>query len=329
MPYFSSSRMSDTFDLLTTKTSQQYTDCLKKVYEGLSSNARKQIADGLSIGSTMDKTDKPARRNERLRRLLAALLTEANFGRFGLAMMQLSREHSKARDHWEIERIMTRTYYSLQMETGRNNVSRNVFETWAGGREMYANSCGGFASMLKEILPKNHDENKWVAVCNGRNLTPDQAIGHLDAISNPNWSYCYVSLGCHAWVFERASATTARNVQVWSNMNVEDSGFNYAYSLDHGWGLKVHTIAEYKQAMINLIRETDERRATRTIIADPLCLWGVDPFARAQSAGRVVLRLDTLPANEVIVDLKASINWQVARQLHDYQQNGLNLADVR
>ncbi|MBL9007806.1 MAG: hypothetical protein JNJ46_26345 [Myxococcales bacterium] len=326
-------RVSNTFDELTAMTSQQYSDCVKGVYEGLSSGAKSALSNQLSIGSAMPKNDKGARRRERVRRLLAALVTEDRFGTFGCAMMKLAAEHKKVRDHWELERVMTHTYVGMGAELNPsrfNGITRQHYETWVSARDMYANSCGGFAAMLRDLLPDGRDANKWVQVVDNVQLTKIAAKGHLDALSQVGWKYCYVRLGCHAWVFERITGTNnARNVQVWSNMNVDEMGFNYAYSLDRGWGLTVHTIGEYKTAMRNLIDEVNEDAALRTLIADPRVLWGIDPNAGGANAGRVNLRLETLALGDVDNDIKANLAWQANQNINDYSQSGLNLPDIR
>ncbi|ATB34795.1 hypothetical protein CYFUS_000202 [Cystobacter fuscus] len=332
MPMFG--RVSDTFDRLSETMSPHFRQAIESVYNGLSNNEKNTLSNQLSIGSTMAKGDhmQAQRRDERVRRLLAALLTEGHFGKFGHALMRVAMAHAKAHDHWDVERIMVHTYIGIQSELPGllPAVTLPKWNAWIGARDMYANSCGGWASMLLTLLARNRDETLWTQHVDNTQLTRDVARTHITNTLNTNWMYCYVRLGCHAWVFERTGggAANLRNVQVWSNMNVEEMGFNYAYSLDKGWGRTVRSIADCRQAMHNLINNTNTAAACRMLIPDPEVTWGISPNAGGAGVGRVNLRLATLAQADVAPDLQTNITWQMNSQITDYRNNGLNIPDA-
>lgn len=327
-------RTTQTFTKITECTSQNYTNTIKHAYNTLTNNQKKHIKNQLSIGKTLPKDPKGPRWDERVRRLLAAVLTEANFGKFGVAMLYLGKEHPKTRDHWDVERIMTHTYVGLQGECiGRFDQTPTVaqYRAWLQDRAMYANSCGGWSAMILDLIPKNREANRWTQVVDATDLTPDQATNHINAtLANNNaWDYCYVRLGCHSWTYERVGQTQARTIQVWSAMAINPPpGFNYAYTLDQGWGRKIDTLDNYKDAMIALIADPDDDDATRTIIADPNDLWGIDPSANADSINQVSLCLKTLTNANVAADIKANLRFQLDNQLLDYTNNGLVVPDA-
>lgn len=255
------------------------------------------------------------------------------FGRFGAALLRAASEHRKTRDLWDAERIMSHTYMGMMVEIegafARQTVSDPEFAGWIDQRDMYANSCGGWAAMLVDLLPEGRDATRWANVVDSRDLGPGTAVTHVRNTLDGNWSYVYVSMGCHAWVFERDGNTSdARVIQVWSNMFVEEQGFNYAYAFDKGWGYIKQPIATYRDAMIDLIEQRNENEAMRTIIPDPLVTWGIDPRANAAAHDRVCLIMKTLSAANVANDIKANLLHQIDLQVADYTQNGLTPPDV-
>lgn len=183
--------------------------------------------------------------------------------------------------------------------------------------------------MLIDLLAEGRDATRWATVVDSRDLGPGAAANHVRTTMNGNWSYIYVSMGCHAWVFERdGNSSDARVVQVWSNMFVEEQGFNYAYAFEQGWAYVKQPIATYRDAMVDLIDQHNENQAMRTIIPDPLVTWGIDPRANAAAHDRVCLILKTLSAANVAQNIKANLMHQIDQQVADYAHNGLNVPDV-
>lgn len=255
------------------------------------------------------------------------------FGRFTSALLRAASEHAKTRDLWDAERIMSHTYMGMMVEIpgafGRQTVSAEEYADWINQRDMYANSCGGWAAMLVDLLPEGRDATRWVNVVDSRDLGPGAAVTHVRNTLDGNWSYVYVSMGCHAWVFERVgNSGDARVIQVWSNMFVEEQGFNFAYAFDKGWAYVTQPIATYRDAMIDLIEQRNENQAMRTIIPDPLVTWGIDPRANAAAHDRVCLIIKSLSAANVAADIKANLLHQINQQVADYAQGGLNIPDV-
>lgn len=255
------------------------------------------------------------------------------YGRFAAAMLRAAHEHNKTRDLWDAERIMTHTFMGMMVEIpgafDRHTVSLAEYGQWIGQRDRYANSCGGWAAMLLELLPEGRDEDRWTDVVDSRDLNPGQANNHVRTTLNGNWAYVYVSMGCHAFVLERVGTTQeARVIQVWSNMHVAEQGFNYAYSFEEKWGYIKKPIDAYRDAMVDLIDRRNENRALKTIIPDPRETWGIDPRANAETRNLICLIIKTLAEGDVAADIKANLVHQIDEQVTDYANNGLAVPDV-
>lgn len=80
--------------------------------------------------------------------------------------------------------------------------------------------------------------------------------------------------------------------------------------------------------MANLIDRANEAAAVRTIIPDPTTAWGIDPRANAEVHNHICLTMKTLAEGEVSKDLKSNLMEQIAVQVKDYAESGLEVPDA-